>query len=146
MTVASGTICMCFFFCDKSVIKIGNCMHLKTACLFYKDVVYISWLMYFLLCVYFKAGMEVDLMCGDSDPANFTLPQQPLHRCMFPQAMMYPTMQSVSNPYECTVDGFRYSACMVLICFKNGSCKIFDCNSILLNNALLHHFTLTPHQ
>ena len=27
----------------------------------------------------------VDLMPGEFDPANFSLPQQPLHRCIFPQ-------------------------------------------------------------
>ena len=49
--------------------------------------------------------MEVDVMPGEFDPANFTLPQQPLHSCMFPQSMVYPTLNCVSNPYCCTVDG-----------------------------------------
>ena len=29
----------------------------------------------------------VDLMPGQYDPASFALPQQPLHRCIFPQVM-----------------------------------------------------------
>ena len=48
--------------------------------------------------------MDVDLMPGDYDPANNILPQQPLHRCMFPQAYRYPTMQCTTNPYQCCVE------------------------------------------
>ena len=46
-------------------------------------------------------------MAGDQDPVNYTLPQQPLHRCMFPQAGGYSTLYSVTNPYHFTVDGVR---------------------------------------
>lgn len=53
------------------------------------------------------ACVDVDLMPGEHDPANFTLPQQPLHRCMFPQAMVYPTLSCVTNPYSCSVDGVK---------------------------------------
>ncbi|XP_038064247.1 DNA polymerase delta subunit 2-like [Patiria miniata] len=52
--------------------------------------------------------VAVDVMPGPSDPAFCFLPQQPLHRCMFPQASVYPTMQSVTNPYEASVDGVRF--------------------------------------
>ncbi|KAK2182621.1 hypothetical protein NP493_345g04035 [Ridgeia piscesae] len=54
-----------------------------------------------------KASVEVDVMPGEHDPANYTLPQQPLHRCMFPLALRYPTMHCVTNPYECSLDGVR---------------------------------------
>ncbi|XP_063607268.1 DNA polymerase delta subunit 2-like [Penaeus indicus] len=47
----------------------------------------------------------VDLMPGEFDPANHVMPQQPLHRCMFPKAAVYSSMQSVSNPYECIIGG-----------------------------------------
>ncbi|KAI8489084.1 DNA polymerase delta subunit 2 [Branchiostoma belcheri] len=52
--------------------------------------------------------VDVDLMPGDFDPANHVLPQQPLHRCMFPRAMKYPTMHTVPNPYEADVGGIRF--------------------------------------
>lgn len=51
--------------------------------------------------------VDVDIMPGEFDPANFTFPQQPLHRCMFPRATRFPTMQCVTNPYDCTVAGVR---------------------------------------
>jgi len=62
-----------------------------------------------LLLRLLKASVEVDVMPGEHDPANYTLPQQPLHRCMFPLALRYPTMHCVTNPYECSLDGVRYS-------------------------------------
>uniref|UniRef100_A0A8D8YTE2 DNA polymerase delta subunit 2 n=1 Tax=Cacopsylla melanoneura TaxID=428564 RepID=A0A8D8YTE2_9HEMI len=33
----------------------------------------------------FVSNLEVDLMPGEFDPANITLPQQPLHPCLFPE-------------------------------------------------------------
>ncbi|KAK2156975.1 hypothetical protein LSH36_201g02010 [Paralvinella palmiformis] len=51
--------------------------------------------------------VDVDIMPGEHDPANHTLPQQPLHNCMFPMATRYQTMHCVTNPYECSVDGIR---------------------------------------
>ncbi|XP_074647132.1 DNA polymerase delta subunit 2-like [Tubulanus polymorphus] len=52
-------------------------------------------------------SLDVDLMAGDQDPANYVLPQQPMHRCMFPQAMSYPTLHTVTNPYECSIDNVQ---------------------------------------
>ena len=54
-----------------------------------------------------KASVPVDVMPGQYDPTNYTLPQQPLHRCMFPLSTPYPTLQLVSNPYKACVDGVR---------------------------------------
>ncbi|XP_032234373.2 DNA polymerase delta subunit 2 [Nematostella vectensis] len=51
--------------------------------------------------------VAVDVMPGEFDPTNHALPQQPLHRCMFPEAIAYPTMQSVTNPYEAVIGGIR---------------------------------------
>jgi len=49
--------------------------------------------------------VAVDLMPGPQDPATCVLPQQPLHRLMFPQAGRLPTLQSVTNPYAFVMDG-----------------------------------------
>ncbi|XP_071448293.1 DNA polymerase delta subunit 2 [Hetaerina americana] len=51
------------------------------------------------------ASVPVDLMPGECDPANFMLPQQPLHQCMFPKSSRYPTFHGVTNPHECEVGG-----------------------------------------
>ncbi|XP_061762792.1 DNA polymerase delta subunit 2 [Nerophis ophidion] len=54
------------------------------------------------------ASVPVDVMPGQYDPTNYTLPQQPLHRCMFPLSSVYPTLKLSSNPYQATVDGVRF--------------------------------------
>ncbi|KAF4522011.1 hypothetical protein B566_EDAN010860 [Ephemera danica] len=51
------------------------------------------------------ASVDVDIMPGEFDPGNHMLPQQPIHRCLLPHAFKYPTMHSVSNPYQCEVAG-----------------------------------------
>ncbi|XP_029998916.1 DNA polymerase delta subunit 2 [Sphaeramia orbicularis] len=53
-------------------------------------------------------SVPVDVMPGQYDPTNYTLPQQPLHRCMFPLSSVYPTMQRASNPYQANIDGVRF--------------------------------------
>ncbi|ALC44809.1 CG12018 [Drosophila busckii] len=50
-------------------------------------------------------ALNVDLMPGAYDPANFMLPQQPFHKCMFPLAAALSSFQAVSNPYTCRLDG-----------------------------------------
>ncbi|XP_067401912.1 DNA polymerase delta subunit 2 [Emydura macquarii macquarii] len=55
-----------------------------------------------------SASVPVDVMPGEFDPTNYTLPQQPLHRCMFPLASVYSTLQLVTNPYQADVDGVRF--------------------------------------
>ncbi|KAL4950704.1 DNA polymerase alpha/epsilon subunit B-domain-containing protein [Aspergillus filifer] len=65
-------------------------------------------------------SIPITLMPGESDPANFALPQQPIHRAMFPRARAYcappPTgeekpepgwFDSVTNPWEGDVEGWR---------------------------------------
>ncbi|XP_033729359.1 DNA polymerase delta subunit 2-like [Pecten maximus] len=59
-----------------------------------------EWL-YFLL----QSCVDVDVMSGQFDPSNYILPQQPLHKCMFPQASSYTTFHTTTNPYNCSVDG-----------------------------------------
>ncbi|XP_034235818.1 DNA polymerase delta subunit 2 [Thrips palmi] len=53
------------------------------------------------------SSIPVDIMPGEFDPANCTLPQQPLHCCMFPKAATYKTLHSAPNPYDFQVDGRR---------------------------------------
>lgn len=60
------------------------------------------------LLLQLAASVPVDVMPGQYDPTNYTLPQQPLHRCMFPLSRVYPTLQLVSNPYQADLDGFRF--------------------------------------
>jgi len=50
-------------------------------------------------------SVNVDLVPGYNDPASGILPQQPLHKCMFPKTRVYPTFQSVTNPYSFTCAG-----------------------------------------
>ncbi|KAH8296353.1 hypothetical protein KR054_004954 [Drosophila jambulina] len=49
-------------------------------------------------------SLPVDIMPGAYDPANFMLPQQPFHKCMFPQAGQLASFQAVTNPYNCRLD------------------------------------------
>ncbi|PYH92353.1 DNA polymerase delta subunit 2 [Aspergillus ellipticus CBS 707.79] len=64
--------------------------------------------------------IPITLMAGQSDPANFSLPQQGIHRAMFPQARAYCApppageekqepgwFDSVTNPWEGDVEGWR---------------------------------------
>ncbi|THC96824.1 hypothetical protein EYZ11_003703 [Aspergillus tanneri] len=65
-------------------------------------------------------SIPVTLMPGESDPANFSLPQQGIHRAMFPRARAYcaasPSgeetpepgwFDSVTNPWEGDIEGWR---------------------------------------
>ncbi|XP_029649963.1 DNA polymerase delta subunit 2 [Octopus sinensis] len=53
-------------------------------------------------------NVDVDLMPGQYDPANYSIPQQPLHYCMFPKSHSYNTLHLVTNPYDCTIEGTRF--------------------------------------
>ncbi|NWW77348.1 DPOD2 polymerase, partial [Climacteris rufus] len=53
-------------------------------------------------------SVPVDVMPGEFDPTNYTLPQQPLHRCMLPLASAYATLRLVTNPYQADLDGVRF--------------------------------------
>jgi len=50
-------------------------------------------------------SVQLDLMPGPNDPANQSLPQQPLHKCLFPKTGVYPTFHNVPNPYHFSVSG-----------------------------------------
>lgn len=51
-----------------------------------------------LLLTQLAASVQVDIMCGESDPANCTLPQQPFHPCLFPSTRTYSTFKCHPNP------------------------------------------------
>lgn len=46
-------------------------------------------------------------MPGQYDPSNHALPQQPIHKCVFPQSSTYTSLHRVTNPYECMLQGRR---------------------------------------
>ncbi|KAM7342481.1 DNA polymerase delta subunit 2 [Cochliomyia hominivorax] len=51
-----------------------------------------------------SSTIALDVMPGPYDPANYMLPQQPFHSCMFPLASKHQNFQSVPNPYACSID------------------------------------------
>eukprot|EP00494_Astrolonche_serrata_P006554 UN06578 len=50
------------------------------------------------------SNMQVDLMPGDSDPSGYFLPQQPMHKCLFPKASSCNSFNSTTNPHQVTLD------------------------------------------
>ncbi|KAJ3173883.1 hypothetical protein HDU87_007293 [Geranomyces variabilis] len=50
-------------------------------------------------------SLSIDILPGDADPANCSLPQQPLHPALFPTASKYNTLNCVTNPSALDVDG-----------------------------------------
>lgn len=61
-------------------------------------------------------SIPVTLIPGESDPANVSMPQQPIHPAMFPRSRNYSAtpgsaepgwFDSVTNPWEGDVDGWR---------------------------------------
>ena len=60
------------------------------------------------ILVRFASSIDVDVMPGEFDPANYALPQQPLHSCILPQASRYPSLSTVTNPYACSIDGVSF--------------------------------------
>jgi len=57
------------------------------------------------LLVQLVGNVNTDLMPGPNDPATIVVPQQALHRVMFRNAGLYPTLSCVTNPYSCTLAG-----------------------------------------
>eukprot|EP00903_Cladosiphon_okamuranus_P014688 g13614.t1 len=50
-----------------------------------------------------SAAAPVDVMPGESDPANYTLPQQPLHQCLLRNASRFGSLKRVTNPHEAKI-------------------------------------------
>ena len=62
-------------------------------------------------------SMPVTLLPGESDPANISMPQQPLHTALFPKSRAYAShprsqesgwLDTTTNPWEGTIDGWRF--------------------------------------
>jgi DNA polymerase delta subunit 2 len=66
-------------------------------------------------------SIPITIMSGEQDPANSSLPQQPIHPAMFPHARAYSTtniaepeeeepgwLDTVTNPWDGDVDGWRF--------------------------------------
>lgn len=57
------------------------------------------------------SAMPVDLMPGAKDPANFSLPQQPLNRCLLPISSSFTSVVCTTNPHQFEVDGVTFLGC-----------------------------------
>ena len=62
-------------------------------------------------------SIPITLIPGDSDPANVSLPQQPIHPAMLPHSRAYAALptstepgwfDAVTNPWEGDIDGWRF--------------------------------------
>lgn len=54
------------------------------------------------------ASVPIDVMPGAADPANYSLPQQPFNRCLFPGAAGFPTFTRSTNPHAFSLDGVQF--------------------------------------
>lgn len=61
-----------------------------------------------MLLTELAGAVPVDVMPGAGDPANYTLPQQPLHACLFPGAAGYSSLHRATNPHDFSVDGVAF--------------------------------------
>ncbi|GFP91648.1 DNA polymerase delta small subunit [Phtheirospermum japonicum] len=61
-----------------------------------------------ILLTQVAAGIPIDIMPGANDPANFSMPQQPLNRCLFPGSTAYNTFRSCTNPHSFELDNVRF--------------------------------------
>lgn len=62
-------------------------------------------------------SIPITLMPGDSDPANVSLPQQPMHLALFPRSRAYSSapdskapgwFDCITNPWQGDIDGWRF--------------------------------------
>lgn len=64
-------------------------------------------------------SMPITIMPGETDPANYTFPQQGIHRAMLPRAKSYCSdspdepgwLDNVTNPWEGEIEGWRFWGC-----------------------------------
>lgn len=52
--------------------------------------------------------VDLDIMPGVADPTNYSLPQQPLHRCLLPQTTSLSSLTRCTNPHACEIDGVQF--------------------------------------
>jgi DNA polymerase delta subunit 2 len=57
------------------------------------------------------ASLPTAVMPGEDDPANFMLPQQPMHRSLLPSASREANLDCVTNPYEGHFDDRMFLGC-----------------------------------
>ena len=57
-----------------------------------------------LLLAQLLGNCAVDVMPGKLDPTNVSLPQQPLHPCLFKHSSRFDSLNLVPNPYEFIID------------------------------------------
>ncbi|TNY19564.1 DNA polymerase alpha/epsilon subunit B-domain-containing protein [Rhodotorula diobovata] len=53
-------------------------------------------------------SLPVDLMSGDKDPVEPTMPQQPLHPAMLPKAAHFEGFSARTNPFWCDIGGASF--------------------------------------
>lgn len=58
-----------------------------------------------LLLVQLLGNCAVDIMPGKLDPTNVSLPQQPLHPCLFKHSSRFDSLNLVPSPYEFSIEG-----------------------------------------
>jgi len=53
------------------------------------------------------AKMPVHVLPGRKDPTNLSLPQKPLHPLLFQECRKFQSFKSVTNPFQCALDGLQ---------------------------------------
>lgn len=53
-------------------------------------------------------NIHVDIIPGESDASNYAIPQQALHKCMFPHSSRFSSFNSVTNPYAANIGGREF--------------------------------------
>ncbi|ETO31767.1 hypothetical protein RFI_05349 [Reticulomyxa filosa] len=82
------------------------------------------------------SNLDVFLMPGKRDPSTLLLPQQPLHRCLFPFSQTFDTFHPVSNPLQIDINGTKFLGTSGqnihdMQCY--GTCDSIECLELTLN-------------
>jgi hypothetical protein len=79
---------------------------------------------FLILSCKYVITITIDVMPGEHDPANLSLPQQPFNACLLPLSNRIGTCRSVTNPYEAEIGG-RVSSQLVLVHYLFGLLDLF---------------------
>jgi DNA polymerase delta subunit 2 len=52
--------------------------------------------------------VDLDIMPGVADPTNYSLPQQPFHRCLLPQTTSLSSLTRCTNPHAFEIDSVQF--------------------------------------
>ena len=52
--------------------------------------------------------VDLDIMPGVADPTNYSLPQQPFHRCLLPQTTSLSSLTRCTNPHAFEIDNVQF--------------------------------------